>query len=360
MWPYVFMLALPIAVQHVRLNKTKLLIAKQNGYNNAAAMRLFWVILCLLLCLRHESVGIDLKNYNRIFIFICESDWAQALGRSPEVGYSFLNKVVSLFSDDFRWIIVISAVLGVYFIAKAYIKYSVDASLTMVLFLIMSNFILLFSGLRQSISISLGFLAFEYVRRKKAGRFLAVVAVAMIFHISAFMLLFMYPLYHMRITKKSLLWVIPVLTVVLVFNKQIFGAAVSVLSRFTKYEGAISSTGAYTMLMLFVAFAVFSYIIPDENKTDSNLMGLRNFMLFSVALQMFAPLNNLAMRMNYYFIAFIPLLIPQVIRCSSERWKQTATLARGVMLAVFVLYFLIYIPADNSLNTFPYRFMWEN
>lgn len=65
------------------------------------------------------------------------------------------------------------------------------------------------------------------------------------------------------------------------------------------------------------------------------------------------------MRMNYYYMPFIPLLLPRIIRYRSERWEQVAVVARYVLLVFFIVYFVVTAPADNVLDTFPYRFLWE-
>ena len=76
------------------------------------------------------------------------------------------------------------------------------------------------------------------------------------------------------------------------------------LARFSGYDASITQTGAFTMLMLFVMFAVFAFLVPDDATLDAETIGLRNFLLLSIVLQMFAPLHTLAMRMNYYYIIF--------------------------------------------------------
>ena len=323
-------------------------------------MWLFWGILFILLAFRHELVGIDLLNYKSIFNFISASDWTRALSRSPEMAWSFMNKLISMLGGDFRVLLVITAILSVFWLAKAYLKYLQDISLTISLLIIMPNFILLFSGLRQAIAISLGFLAFEFVRNKKMLAFVTIVAIAILFHISAFLLLFMYPLYHAKIRKKHLIFIIPALLIVWVFNRSIFGFLSLILNQFTDYDTNITETGSVTILILFILLAVFSYVVPEESKMDADTIGMRNFLLLSVAIQMFAPLHNLAMRMNYYYIIFIPLLIPKIIACKSERWSQFAVLGRHVMVAFFLIYFFVNAGRGGNLNVFPYHFFWED
>lgn len=359
MWPYALLVLFPIIVPHIRMQHATLYVSRSITHKNPNTLKIFWGILLVLLFLRHEVTGSDVHNYSLIFDSLSHSSWERALNRSAEVAYSVLNKWVSLYTDNFRVIIVISAILSVFFLARAYIKYSEDAALTIALFVITSNFSMLFSGLRQAIAISLGFLAFEFVRKKKLISFLIVITFAQMFHTSAFMLLFMYPLYHVKLKRSSLIGIIPTLGLIFAFNGPIFGYLTSILSRFTDYDTEISSTGAYMMLVLYGVFAVFAYVIPDESQMDQDAIGLRNYLLFSVALQMFAPLHTLAMRMNYYYIAFIPLAIPKIIECRSARWNQIAIAARYVMVIFFIAYFFMTLSRDNPLLIYPYHFMWE-
>lgn len=358
MWQYVVVIALPIICQHLRVvNYSRVMITRDN--KSSFPMKLFWILVLLLLMLRKTTVGTDLKNYERIFEFIERNNWKDALGRSSEVAWSFMNKLIAVAGGDFRWVIVVAAVLSVWWMSKAYVKYSDDAVLSIALFVSLPCFIFLFSGLRQAIAISIGFIAFEYTRKKKLVPFLITVIVAMLFHVSAFMLLFMYPLYYARINKRWLVFIVPILFFIYIFNVQIFTVLGLLLSQFTDYDASITRTGSVTVLILFIIFAVFAFLIPEESKLDADTIGMRNFLLFAVVLQMFAPLHTIAMRMNYYYIAFIPLVMPRIIQYRRERWKDVALLARHVMVIFFVVYFFLTAPADNLLRTFPYEFFWQ-
>lgn len=354
MWQYVVLITIPFICQHIGTGK--IVYKKRNDF----AMKLFWGMLLVMLMLRKETLGNDASVYQKIFNFIDRSDWARALTRSQEVLWSFLNKCIAVLGGNFRWVIVVTALLSVWWVVKAYIKYSNDTSLSIVLFVNLSCFVLLFSGLRQSIAISIGFIAFEYAREKKLFPFLITVVVAMLFHTSAFMLLFMYPLYYVRIKKIHLLFIVPTITLVYLFNEQIFTVLGRVLMAFTDYDTTIGKTGSVTVLLLFIIFAIFSFIIPEESDLDADTVGMRNFLLLAVVMQMFAPLHHIAMRMNYYYIAFIPLLIPRIIQHRSNRWRQVAILARRVMVVFFAVYFFLTAPSDNVLHTFPYEFFWQN
>ena len=229
----------------------------------------------------------------------------------------------------------------------------------------MPNFIMIFSGLRQAIAFSMALIAYKFVREKKLLWFLLFALISFGFHHSAFIVFVFYPLYHISFKKKHLWFVIPAVLLVYVFNKPIFATVTAVLSSIfgSDYTAVAVDTGAYTMLVLYVLFAVFSYVLPDEKLVDEEFLGLRNFLLMAVVIQCFVPLNTLAMRMNYYFIVFIPVFIPKIIKYSKHSLSKVAWLSNIVISAFLLLYYLdkLYTSCStgvSSLGTYPYKFFW--
>ncbi len=356
---FFFLLIVPIVIQHVSIKGHYI----DNQKKNIRAITFFFVFLTLLVMLRHESVGNDTRNYIYYFDFFSHLGWDEVGTFHIEIGYSYFNKIVSLFTEEPQIFLAAAAFAVSAMMYPTYKRLCVDPSLTIVTYVTLSTFVMMFSGIRQMIAIAIGFLAYEFTRKKKLIPFIICVVAAISFHTSAFMLAFMYPLYYAKITKKWLWAVIPSMAVIFAFNKPIFTFLGLFVEAYTEYDASITQTGAYTMLFLFILFTVFSYIIPDESKLNEETIGLRNFLLISVVIQMFAPLHTLAMRMNYYYIIFIPLLLPKIIEARSDRWKQVAMTSRHVMVAFFLVYFFFnaYSTAgENScLHVFPYYFLWE-
>ena len=350
------LLLLPLAIQHVKIRNYPINYEKKCK----GALSIFFVILTFLVMLRHNRVGSDTTNYIGVFNRFSRIDWKNITRTHYEIGFAILTKTIAVFFEDPQVYLAIVAVLVSVMIYPTYKRLCVDPSLTIVLFCIMSTFVMTFSGVRQMLAIGIGFIAYEFERRKKLIPFLLMVGLAMTFHISAFMLAFMYPLYHAKITKKWLYVVVPVLAVIFIFNGPIFSVLTAIIARFTSYDGSIASTGAYTMLVLFAIFTVFAFLIPEESQLDAETIGLRNFLLLSLIIQMFAPLHTLAMRMNYYYIIFIPLLLPKIIEYRSKRWNQVAVLGRHVMVGFFLIYFFYNASQGGNLHVFPYHFFWEN
>ena len=122
----------------------------------------------------------------------------------------------------------------------------------------------------------------------------------------------------------------------------------------------VSNTGAYNVLVLFVLFLVYSFVMVNDNNADKDFIGLRNFMLAATCIQFFASLNSVAMRVNYYFIVFIPILISKVYnRCEGNK-KNIALIGNTVMISFFFLYFFYSAyTGKDILQIFPYKAFWQ-
>lgn len=351
---FCILLLVPMAIQHIAVPRIRY------ERKNRAALVFFFLLMFVMVAFRHDRIGNDTSNYIEIYYRLSQTPYSSLKAMGDEPLFTVFCKLCSYVSSDYRFFFAISALIPIWGIGRLYCRESEDASLTIILFAISSVFVMLFSGIRQSIAIGIGMIAFTFVRKKQFWRFLICVILAMGFHNSAALLLLLYPAYHVKITKKWLYGVVPVMIAIFVFNRQIFSFLLTILSQYSRFEGEISSTGAYTMLILFAMLGAFSFVIPEEKKLDADAIGLRNILLLVIVLQMFAPLHTLAMRMNYYFIPFVPALIPRIIRCRKTEMAQVAILARHIMVIVFAIYFFAFLIPSNPLHIYPYHFFWEN
>lgn len=347
---YVLLCGLPVIPCFLRFKGKERIDSKRYSIT-LFLLILFWMVTC-----RAITVGTDTINYKGMFERFSSYNIRQVL-EYKEPAFSLLCKGVSVFTDNFQWLVAISAAASMVPLLWLYREQVCFPMLTIALFVTFSTFYMFFSGIRQCIAIGIGVIAFRFVKNKKPLPFALLVFLAILFHRSAFILAFMYPLYHVRFTKKSLLYVIPVMAGIFLFNDRIF----AVLQLFLQdYSGIGSASGgAVTMLILMMMLSVFSFVIPEEANLSPDALAFRNFLLLTTVIQMFAPLNNLAMRMGYYYMIFLPIGIPKIIAASSVRWKQVATLAHGVMILYFLVSFFVDLTTKNALNIFPYHFFWE-
>lgn len=367
MLPYFMLLILPfiynVTVQaifnHGRVN----LIHNRKDYKSPIVM-VFFIYLAIVLMFREKSVGLDLDNYHYMFNKYSLESIRTLLTSDGELLYKILNWLIGKFTNEFQWVLAITALMAIIPIFCLYNEDKKNGYMKIALFINTSVFVVLFSALRQSIAVAIGVCAYYFVRKHKFIPFLIVIVIANMFHHSAFILIAMYPIYHMRLNSKHLWMVIPVFVIVLFFREGIFNLISELLANFyDKYERTITNTGALATFLLYVIFLVYSYVLPDERRMNEELIGLRNFLLVATILQSFAGLNALSMRMNYYYIVFIPYAMCKFVEIPKKEFRRVATVSKCVLCIFFTLYFIMTVISSygtkNLLGIVPYDSVWR-
>ena len=265
MIPYFALLLIPavISVAGVCVRKTRAMTVaiKISDDSESDALPVFFFLLTLMLIFRHEVVGRDLPNYKYMFYEYTAAGMEYIFEIWQEVLFRAFNWIVMQLTGSFRVFLLLTALIAVVPIARVYNQDKKHGFMKVAVFVNMSTFIMLFSGVRQAMAMGVGMIAYRMVREKRVWAFLIWAAIAMLIHHSGIMVFFMYPLYHVRLSKKHLLWIVPAVAGVLAFNRQIFGFLVSILeSTYDKYSGEATSTGALGSLILFTLFSVFVYV----------------------------------------------------------------------------------------------------
>ncbi len=352
MLPYYLLVFIPFSVYMLGLYKGK-------NYNRLC-ISIFFLILLLLLSMRSVNTGIDLKNYKYFFNSISNLSLHESLNYSEkgEPLFYLLNKVISIISNNnFQVFLTVVAIISILPIYLFYYNKSDNALLTIALFLTVAPFTIFFSGLRQSIAIGIIVFSFKYIENNKIIKFIIYLLIAFFFHRSAIFCLPLYLVYHIKINKNSLYIIIPLMILIFLFNQQIFTA---ILSFTTLYDGKIEITGAYSILILLILFAIYCFSFPSNEKIDSDFIGLRNILLFSIIIQMFAPIHPTIMRVNYYYLLFIPILISKTIKVSNINLLKILNVSYVIMTIFFIFYFFYTgYTGDDILHIFPYIPFWE-
>lgn len=357
MWPYYVMVGIPAVVA----------LFGKKFFNHKLRNRLvvisFFLIWFILLCFRHEKVGVDVLNYHMLFKKTFTMSFGEIFARSFdsrfELGFNLLAKIVSVTTGNFRVFLVLIALLS---LAPVFLLYFYcareNAYLSIVIFLSLGLFSIYFSALRQVIAVAFAVPAFYFTKKRKPLLFLLMVFLAFITHHSAVIMLLLYPVYHLNMRIKSnLIILIPVIALVYFFRVPIFEWLTVFLNDF--YSSNIKETGAVLIFVLLMGFLILSYIFPDNSKLDKETIGLRNLLFLCTVLQIFSGINSIAMRMNYYFLIFVPLLIPRIINNTTEKNKKVAMIVYLVMVVFFTFWYFYraYTNAD-ILNVYPYIPAW--
>lgn len=370
MYQYILLLAIPAACSLIyKLYKEQVSEYAQIGEiaknNKNPILPIFFLCFLLLLILRDESVGRDLSTYKLRFAAYPHYSYESFPIFSEEWLFKWLNIFIGKFTKDYQIYIVIMATLTILPIAFTYCTERNHGYVQMIIFVNMSTFVMLFSGIRQSLAIAMGMIAYHFVKKKKLVWFLIFAYLALALHHSGFMVFLMYPMYHARLRKQHLIFMVPAIAFIFIFKARIFTFLNEILSENSDHYGSeINETGAYMSLLLFVIITVFIYVVSSDGKMDKEAFGLRNFLILTVVVQCFASLHPLSMRLNYYYIIFIPMAVGRCLNFTKEKYKDIAYIGELVLCVFFTIDFIwgtynSFVTGISALDTVPYNFFWE-
>ncbi len=318
--------------------------------NTQKARKLFFTFTCLGVILfqgfRSFTVGTDLAGYVPSFAAIGKLDLSSGLAYlNYEPGYVLLNKLLYLMGLDRRGFLIAVAVIVQIPIFLTLYRYSEMPLMSVMWYFAFGNFIMTFSGLRQSIAMALCFAAYHFIRKRKPVRYIVLVVFASLFHTSALFCLILYPLYFIKLNRRRILLAIGALAVVYVFRNQIFAFLSSI------YYGeavATRATGSYTMFITYVIMLLLAYFRSDDR--DADFLGLRNVLLVLCMVFTFATLHDYATRIAYPLTLYMGIFIPKLVRNFDfvPKW-----LYHMICYAVLTGAFFFFL---GGLDTLPFSF----
>ncbi len=312
------------------------------------------IFIIIIQGLRRTTVGVDLIGYIPALQYAKNMNFISGEKLyNYELGYSLYSQFFSKLNVSDQAYLFIVALTIIIPIAYVWIKNSKMPGLSVLIYITLGFFVFSFSGLRQSIAISIAFFSFRYVQEKKLIKFLLCVALAMSFHSSAIVFFAAYPLYYMKLKQTHYFFIIPGFILAFIFKSKIF---LIIYKLYRGFEGEVEATNAYTMLLIMIFVLILSYIFGSKDKDNLNINAYKNYMLVTIFLQIFASQSNIAMRAGYYYYIFITLLIPEVIK--NQRDKNVRLLAT-IFLIGSLLYFFQVNAGSGYLNVSPYYFYWE-
>ena len=216
------------------------------------------IILILVQGLRSFSIGVDLKTYQIIFDRNSAMSFSEIFAYyDAEWGYHLLNKIIFVFGGNLRtllFIVSISIYIPLYLVVK---KYSKMPFISYLLFMFLGLFTFSLSGLRQTMAMGITILAFMQIKDKNLIKFIILVTFATLFHKSALIFYFAYPLYHFRISRKRLYLLIIPMIIIFIFRENIITFLTAIYD--SNYQ--IVDTGAYNFLLLLIFLLIGSVLL---------------------------------------------------------------------------------------------------
>jgi hypothetical protein len=303
-------------------------------------LKLSFTLIFLFLALRY-NFGNDYKIYlnafiennqdNQFYIFAVagqfEPGWKFLIWLFRPLGFFALTAVLALFN------------CAVYY---RFIKKYVPVRyywLAIFLYIFNPGFMLIHSSaMRQSIAIMLFVFSLDYLYKKDAIRYFFCVGLALLFHISAFILLpaYLLGLFNRKIDKLIGVICVPIFVSLFLFGKSLTPYLNQFISKyFGKYEvyqdAGVVNTGL-SVLYLSILFIMTLYYERVQNKETALIFKI------TIVSFMFIPLGlliQLVGRVGMYFAPATIIAYPIILKNLRKPVSKTIFLA---LLLIFTFY----------------------
>ncbi len=304
---------------------------KKNAFINVVFLVLLWILI-----LRGKFS--DMINYSDMFTYIGTLSWKNLRIVNWEYGFVVLNKLIYILTKNeqiFFSIISIITLGGQYVFIK---KYSKNYLGSIILFIGLNFYNYNYILLRQEIAITIILFSIKYIENNNAIRFLFSVFLASLFHQSALVFIFIYPLNKIRCTNKLKIYMVPIFVFVYIIRGVIKN--VIYIDKYVIYEGGVQSSDGYTMLMVLIAVYIAMLItemLLKIKKEDYNAENVFWWMyIIAIVAQILATTQSIMARIVLYFNLSMIVLLPNTIEKIEDK---NSKILINILLIIMILGF---------------------
>ena len=337
-----------------------LLIKNKKLFVALASIQLF-----LILALRDPLLGVDNAVYMAGYDYISELSFADMLSRlhliktadlvypfAFESGYAVINWIVAALGFNFHGFLILYAAFCTFALGRFVYKYSEDAMLSVIMFVSMGFFIYMFGILRQTIVLALFLLAIPLIKDRKITKFLAVCLIAFTIHRLSIIIVPLYFVYNIKITKKRFVGIGMLLLAFFAVSPLIANYVIKpLLSLFGKSSYDISfNLNSYIFIMVFLALMILLFASFDEqfvNNPDGNFLCW--CFVYAILIEIVGLYNDVIARAMFVPYVAVIILIPNILK----KYKHTGIAVIGKGLLIVLLFaFMIFTLQGDFVNPY--------
>lgn len=266
--------------------------------------------------LRAYTIGTDTGGtYYYIFIKVSNS----GLSNIRDIGYALINQVSLWFTDSYTGVLMLTSILCCGLAVRSIFKQSQNPVMSCLLFFTTNVFFISMNMVRQSIATMIFIVAIPYLRERKFVKFMLLIVVACLIHVTSIVYILFYFLCNIRLTKTKV--VIGSVSIVVIGNllASIFEIVVRRVTYLSMYFSAylISNfnNGEVNWFSLFVelGIVIFLLIIYDRAKNDDTYRIVLWLNFIALAILLISSRIPLAQRISWLFSFPNFVYLPQCI-----------------------------------------------
>lgn len=345
---------------------------KTKGFKHRFCLLTGIMIPAVLAGLRSSYVGTDVYLYARQVFesgmgassWSWMQKWNEAYG--VEYGYLLLNHIITRFTENIAWQFFLVELFILVFIyqAFAYFKRNISDNISLSYMFLIYYFLMYNETLnlmRQSMAVAVIVYGFRYVYERKLPKYVLVIGIAMQFHITALLAIFVYPIYFFVCVQKkySLKYVLSVISLA---SGAILGRIIGFITnigvfgdKFLKYfrEGTVSSININQLVIRIPFIIIFWYIVIKRNRKRAYYNFIIVMLLLDLAFAELRGIDETLYRLSLYFSVFKCVSYPEMVNVFAHNNRR---LVKILILGFGLSIWFYQIVLMNNGHTYPYMF----
>lgn len=314
------------------------------------------IILFLIAALRRYDVGYDTNTYRGHFERIGSYSWETVMQLYiKEPGFYILAKLISILTDNARWLLAIISAIYATSICVFLRRYSARADISVAVLVAFQFYAFSLSGLRQTIAFSVVLLAIHFAINRKILKYFLCILIAYLFHNSAICAIPIYLLARPQntISTKTRLVFILLLPVIYVTRTEILNYALKWI--YWDYQIYATPQGSWATFLLYFGIWIL-YITLTNCKEDAIRCTFERMLMVGIIVQLFVPLQPTIFRIAMYYQVSSLAIVPWIVTESKVKNSQYWILYMLCLAVLMIMYFGV---TYNSSGANPYYFFWE-
>lgn len=329
-------------------------------YSLPSIVMLISMMPLFLIAAMRYFVGIDYTTYTNYQIPMILNGYYQV---RVEILYRYLIIIGNYLGqgNTYQYIFALTAFLICFFVYKAIQEQSVNASLSIYLFVMCTFYNYSLSGMRQSIAIAIFLYALKYIKSEEIWKYFFWIVIAIGFHNSATIFLPLYFVRKIKVPWQFVLAAFPVLFFISGYIRQLLILIMNAFGLYSGYFGGRFDNGDLNLpqglfivfITMIVIFVCVFYGSEVDKESDLRIEINIQYLLFLIL--SFARQLPTASRTLYLFIPICILLMPNIVKAIDNR--NIRTIVYLVLFSGTGVYYLYALFSQNIYNTLPYHFI---
>ena len=310
-----------------------------------------------------------LGSYRILYRNVGKAEWDTIFSageKNYNVGFDYLMKLIyELTNGDYQMLITIIALFVMLSYMRYIHKYSPSPFFSVMCFMGLLYYTMLFDVLKQAVAMSVLLFAFDGMIKRRPVQFILLTLLAAFIHFPALVFLPAYWIGRMKVGRGYIALLAALLLLTYVLRDSILNI---MLDSYGEEEAGVTMEGIRffrNKVIIMIIFAVFAVVVRPPRANDTLYNALLMFTGVAIIFQTFCGYNNIFERLaDYYFhtsIVLVPLIFEKGerpgIRIERRQYNQLMDLASIAICAFAAWRFLSYVNDSWMFNQF--RFFWQ-